>query len=103
MRKRTVYGRLREAVLAGGHDSSAVKSMTVDELRSMAEAKGESVTFLENMRSRLAAELKEKERRTVAAWIEGLIRERFPLAEVRLVEDKIGVVYLDGASEEVEV
>jgi hypothetical protein len=44
---------------------------------------------------------KERERRVVARWMEAKIRERYSLAEVRLVEDKIAVVYLDGASEEV--
>jgi hypothetical protein len=44
---------------------------------------------------------RERERRAVVRWMEAKIRERYSLAEVRLVEDKIAVVYLDGASEEV--
>ena len=102
MRDRGIYRQFRQTVLAQGMGVGAVEMLSAADVRSMTAggAEGMSVTFLGNMCRRLVAELRAKEDHAVAEWIESKIRERFPLAEVRLPERKVAVIYLAGVEEE---
>jgi hypothetical protein len=102
MRQSAIYQRFREAVKTLGHDAAAVERLSAETVRLMAEAGAEeaTATFVENMKKRLALELRGKTRQAATAWIEGQVRQRFALATVRMPEDKIAVIYLDGLDEE---
>lgn len=102
MRNRAEYKRLQAAVNAADKDSREVELLSADEVRSMAEAEGVSVTFAENMRRSLHAKLAAVERGLIGRWIELQVRGRFPLAEVKMPEKKVAVIYLDGFEEEDE-
>ncbi len=102
MKNRAEYKRLEIAFNAAGSDSSSVEVLSADEVRAMAEAEGVSVTFAENMRRSLFAKLEAIERGLIAKWITLQLRGRFPLAEVKMPEKKVAIIYLDGIEEEDE-
>ena len=95
MKNRAEFKRLESAVSSAGGDASGVEVLSADEVRVMAEAEGVSVTFAENMRRSLHAKLAAIERGLIGRWIELQVRGEFPLAEVKMSEKKIAVIYLE--------
>ncbi len=105
MRKRELYKKLRDAVEARGDDSGAVEDLGTRAARSLIgpEAKGVTATLLENMKRRLAAELRRREMQATADWIVSRVQTRFADVEVKIRRGRVIEVWLDGLPEEVEL
>ena len=104
MRRRELYKRLRDAVEARGDDSDAVEGLSAAAARSIIgpEARGVTVTLLENAKRTLAAELRRREMRTVVDWIISGVKTRFGSAEVKIRRGRVIEVWLDGRPAEIE-
>ncbi len=102
MEQSAVYQRFKDAAEALGHDGAAVQRLSAETVRLMADADGAeaTATFVENMKNKLARQLRARARRATSTWIEEQVRQRFAGAAVRMPDDKIAVVYLDGMDEE---
>ncbi len=104
MRRRELYKRLRDAVEARGDDAAGVEGLSVAAARALAgpEARGVTVTLLENAKRRLAVELRRREMRTVVDWIISGVKTRFEGAQVKIRRRGVIEVWLEGKPAEIE-
>ncbi|MBE0537439.1 MAG: hypothetical protein IH624_17385 [Phycisphaerae bacterium] len=98
MKQSAIYQRFKKAVTALGHDAATVERMSTDMVRLFGEieADAQTATYLEDMKKKLARELRSENRRAAGSWLQAQVRQRYKLATVRMPEDKIAVIYLDG-------
>ncbi len=103
MQRRALFKRFREAVEAAGIDIAGIEALSADDVRQMAGVEGRTGTFLENMKRRMASELKLREVQGVAQWIQSRIQTQFPQAETKVRRGGVVEVWLDGIPREVDV
>jgi len=98
------YQRFREAAESLKYEPAAVERMSADTVRVLADIEPgqKAATFVENMRQKLARQLRARMRQATIAWVVQFVRQRFAAATVRMPDDKVIVIYLDGDNGEVD-